>query len=435
MSKHALGLVIGFGITGVAIAACSSDDSPPRSGGAASSSSSGNMASSSSGASSSGASSSSGEGGMGGSGGTCSNGQKDGQETDVDCGGPACLNCVGAACGDSKECASQSCVNGKCVPPSCSDKVKNGNETDVDCGGADCANCADNLGCVVSEDCVSGICSSGLCFPPSCSDGVSNGNESGIDCGGTVCTKCPPGANCRMGVDCLSNTCLSNKCVCPPGMITASTAGNVTYCIDQTEVTNKAYVAFVNTPNLPPQDPVCSWNATYVPSNGFPGAALEYFPVVKVDWCDAYAYCKAQGKHLCGGLGATSVDYNAFADPSASIWYNACSGQGNSTYPYGSQFVRGTCVGAPETSTKSPYTPQGTLLMMYPCLGNFPNLYDMSGNAAEWEDSCDAQTGASDNCRIRGGSYGSDTTDLACAADAAMARSTTSDKIGFRCCQ
>ena len=43
------------------------------------------------------------------------------------------------------------------------------------------------------------------------------------------------------------------------------------------------------------------------------------------------------------------------------------------------------------------------------CQGGFPGVFDMSGNAAEWEDSCgraaaDAST-AKDPCILRGGSY------------------------------
>jgi hypothetical protein len=49
---------------------------------------------------------------------TCNDGIQNGQETGVDCGGPACPAC-----------------------PSCSDGIQNGNETGIDCGGPDCAPC------------------------------------------------------------------------------------------------------------------------------------------------------------------------------------------------------------------------------------------------------------------------------------------------------
>jgi len=49
---------------------------------------------------------------------TCTDGQQNGNETGVDCGGPDCPAC-----------------------PSCTDGVLNGNETQIDCGGPDCAAC------------------------------------------------------------------------------------------------------------------------------------------------------------------------------------------------------------------------------------------------------------------------------------------------------
>lgn len=434
---------MGLGFFLLGIASCESEDPDnPRPGALASSSSSGSSSgggsSSSTGSS---VSSSSGNGGEAGSGGGmlpghCTNGVKDADEKDTDCGGGDCAGCVGDSCSAPSECASQSCVNGKCVPPSCSDGVKNGTETDKDCGGPDCDDCADNATCKVPEDCVNGICINDICFPASCSDGVSNGSETGIDCGGLACKECPVGAKCKMGTDCVSDTCTMGVCVCPAGMATASTKGNVTYCIDQVEVTNKAYVAFVNTPNLPPQDAVCAWNSTYVPNGGFAPIEKQYYPVANVDWCDAYAYCKAQGKHLCGGLGSTSVDFNAYANADASIWYNACSGQGSSVYPYGTAFDPALCNGN-GGQTVTPFETTGQLKMMIPCAGNFPGLYHMSGNVAEWEDSCNGQTGADDACRLRGGSYLSNDAfvDHRCDANTSVPRQTTSPDIGFRCCQ
>jgi formylglycine-generating enzyme required for sulfatase activity len=74
------------------------------------------------------------------------------------------------------------------------------------------------------------------------------------------------------------------------------------------------------------------------------------------------------------------------------------------------------------------------------CIGGSSTniIYDLSGNVAEWENSCNATTGASDNCAVRGGSYdsGSQTT-LTCALSGAQPpqpRSTTAADIGFRCC-
>jgi hypothetical protein len=45
----------------------------------------------------------------------------------------------------------------------CTDHKRNGNETDVDCGGGKCPRCADGKICDVANDCVSGTCESGQC--------------------------------------------------------------------------------------------------------------------------------------------------------------------------------------------------------------------------------------------------------------------------------
>ena len=47
---------------------------------------------------------------------------------------------------------------------SCSDGIKNGDETDVDCGGS-CPPCEDVKSCLVNSDCISGFCYEGICNP------------------------------------------------------------------------------------------------------------------------------------------------------------------------------------------------------------------------------------------------------------------------------
>ncbi len=46
--------------------------------------------------------------------------------------------------------------------PSCNDGFKNGNETDVDCGGP-CRPCGDGLKCNSGSDCASVICTLNIC--------------------------------------------------------------------------------------------------------------------------------------------------------------------------------------------------------------------------------------------------------------------------------
>ncbi len=61
--------------------------------------------------------------------------------------------------------------------PTCDDGVKNGDETDVDCGGGDCAACAPGSGCAQASDCTEGVCSGGICAAAACGDGAVNGTE------------------------------------------------------------------------------------------------------------------------------------------------------------------------------------------------------------------------------------------------------------------
>jgi cellulase/cellobiase CelA1 len=48
-------------------------------------------------------------------------------------------------------------------PPSCDDNKLNGSETDVDCGGPFCDDCMGGQHCASGEDCVSGNCVEGTC--------------------------------------------------------------------------------------------------------------------------------------------------------------------------------------------------------------------------------------------------------------------------------
>jgi len=74
-------------------------------------------------------------------------------------GGPGGGGAVGAVCKAPADCGSGSCVSGKCAAPSPTDGVKNGDESDVDCGGAGAPKCASGKGCSDGPDCASGACS------------------------------------------------------------------------------------------------------------------------------------------------------------------------------------------------------------------------------------------------------------------------------------
>lgn len=93
----------------------------------------------------------------------CGNAISDGDETDVDCGGSCAPCALGKQCKDSADCESTECGGNQTQPtcialaPNCTDGVKNADETDVDCGGT-CGTCSLDKTCSVHDDCATGVC-------------------------------------------------------------------------------------------------------------------------------------------------------------------------------------------------------------------------------------------------------------------------------------
>lgn len=143
---------------------------------------------------------------------SCANGSQDLGEDAIDCGS-SCGACLDEACGDDTDCAAGYCAGGRCAVPSCADGVANGRETDLDCGGGDCAPCATGLACVVDPQCATGICTGDVCRDPSCTDGRLNQDETAVDCGG-VCPGCAYGQVCGGDADCASLRCGEGLCAC-----------------------------------------------------------------------------------------------------------------------------------------------------------------------------------------------------------------------------
>jgi formylglycine-generating enzyme required for sulfatase activity len=242
--------------------------------------------------------------------------------------------------------------------------------------------------------------------------------------------------------------------VCPPEM-----ANLGAYCIDLTEVTVKAYQDWIATgPAVVGQPPECAWNTSYGPERGTAGTgecnaaahpeinADPSRPVVCVDWCDAYAYCAAAGKHLCGRIGGGSdgglgEEGSTVDDPDRSEWFHACIGPTRTKYPYGDTYVKGTCSDDATATTPQPvgaspacHAPAGTA---------WGAIVDMSGNAIEWTDSCQrsdpsVRPTSADICVQRGGWYKDAPAALSCAAASTAlprARNNVDNHMGFRCCK
>jgi sulfatase modifying factor 1 len=87
----------------------------------------------------------------------------------------------GQGCGTSDDCESGVCTDSICQAPTPTDGVKNGDETDVDCGGPSAPRCAAGLGCAHASDCTSAACGSDAkCqVAPSCTGGVGAGKSCG----------------------------------------------------------------------------------------------------------------------------------------------------------------------------------------------------------------------------------------------------------------
>lgn len=374
-------------------------------------------------------------------------------------------------------------------PKTCSNTIRDGMETDVDCGGTECQKCIDGKSCVANTDCKGKSCINKICATANCKNGVTDGDESDVDCGGTVCPRCTIGKRCKALDDCGSGNCdnATTACACPTSMVIVSKSTGGAYCVDQTEVTKGQYNRFL-TANVPVGDQIGACgspaagmppaNANFVPRGAWPPATTPLspvggiafsmgLPVHYVDWCDAYSYCKWANKQLCGKINGGTNPPASSSDASQSAWYNACSAQGQKGWPYSTIYDQSKCNGAgagrPGTfldGQREGYgfgganqddgvydvvvsdangTISGIPSWHSGCQGGSTNLYQMSGNVAEWEDSCDGAATTS-NCNLRGGSYkaADDATTLRCDATRSEVRMPTTDAVladvGFRCC-
>jgi formylglycine-generating enzyme len=227
------------------------------------------------------------------------------------------------------------------------------------------------------------------------------------------------------------------------------------YCIDSTEVTRAQYAAWLSaSPSTDGQIAICTWNTTFVPDAACLGSEsnptyacltnCDNHPQVCVDWCDATAYCRAMGKRLCGKIGGGSN--GASLSLSESQWYNACaSHDAANRYPYGADYDPKACNGwdlwYPTTFVTPPYeyltTPGGSLSTCQSSVPGYQGVFDLSGNVAEWEDSCSSESGSSPlavGCYTRGGSFSVNTSLLRCNSETLTQRLVADVNIGFRCC-
>lgn len=206
------------------------------------------------------------------------------------------------------------------------------------------------------------------------------------------------------------------------------------FCIDTTEVTRAQYDAWLDTkPSAASQQGACATNDSFEPSCD----SKPNQPVVCIDWCDAYAYCAAVGKRLCGRIGSgDGYEYNAYADPKVSEWYAACTSGGKYEYTYGNTLNTQICRGGDAEDAKEwGLVDVGSLSGCHSPESSYSAVYDLSGNAAEWDNACDGDKPDS-GCRIRGGAFQFQGVGLRCAMakDLHWPRMRRAESISFRCC-
>ena len=197
------------------------------------------------------------------------------------------------------------------------------------------------------------------------------------------------------------------------------------FYIDTTEVTRAQYEAWLATD--PPIDgvfPGCDdWKSTHRPACGWPPKDRGNFPVRCVDWCDAYAYCDAMGKHLCGRIGGGPLRSETEEDTELhDQWYHACTSNGLNQWAYGNEYEPEACNSVPLAEVAS----------MPGCQSSEPQyagVYDLCGSAEEWTRTCSE---SEESCRKR--SVAASDTGMDCVSNEVSWRRTPDADTGFRCC-
>jgi hypothetical protein len=154
---------------------------------------------------------------------SCHDGIKDGNETDIDCGGPECGACQGQKCDPVRGCGGTNlnavCVGVVCCDQACSQMCMACSMSDTGMPDGTCAPVL--LGTDPKSQCVT---EGGCGATPTkcrCEDGVQNGDETDVDCGGATCPACGPKKKCAQPSDCANATCADGYC-CVDGTGAAS---------------------------------------------------------------------------------------------------------------------------------------------------------------------------------------------------------------------
>ena len=220
------------------------------------------------------------------------------------------------------------------------------------------------------------------------------------------------------GADADASTDAPLGCPTGHGEMVVVDAGGLFFCIDATEVRNDAYNDFLkatdggNPATLDGGSPDgCATNSTFARVGAGPDP--DNFPVARIDWCDAHAFCAWAGKRMCGKQIAN--------DASTGEWFAACTNGGATRFPYGNDYDASAC-NDNTTATKAGGAAS--------CQGGVKGLFDMNGNVTELVDNCTAS-----GCSGMGGYFfGPAVPTSGCATASDYAKIDTNPGIGFRCC-
>ena len=252
-------------------------------------------------------------------------------------------------------------------------------------------------------------------------DGATNDGEAGPDDGSTS------------NADGASDAPLLDVVQGDGGEMAVVIAGSGGFAIDRYEVTVAEYAEFrTKAATFDAGGLVCGWNTTYEPS--CTPSPLPNAPMTCIDWCDAYAYCLWRGKRLCGRIGGGASKIADFPDAASDEWTRACAGGLDSN-----RFAYGVTGDVAKCNVQGTPNSTGVFAVgsLAACVGATPNVYDLSGNAWEWESSCLDSGGApnNDGCTFRGGCYANPLADSKCSVGTFLPRDVGSTFVGFRCCK
>jgi formylglycine-generating enzyme len=253
---------------------------------------------------------------------------------------------------------------------------------------------------------------------------------------------CPQGAN-------LNNRRLCASAEKGDGPHCNPTSGSCTrLLVDPFEVTAAEYELFVaeaqdNPDLLKSTEAACAGaNGSAVPDPTCQPTCTENcddHPQTCVTWCQASAYCRAQGAFLCGRLIDAEIASEPNTDPLPSegsgagddAWVNACSAGG--TKPEGYSHLCALSAKDAYGTYPVKQEPDGCSTKRK-ALAGYGAFYGLQGNVREWVHRLrDSDLEPPDDCRTRGASFAT-RNDVPCDAERQERCDAARDDIGFRCC-